>query len=67
MKEFAACTLIAVFAIAIGTGIGLNHATQSTEKRLGTAICKKLSGQYARLDGDPICINPAGGILKFYD
>ena len=67
MKEFIICGFIAIAAVVTGFGIGLNQGFETEQKKLGTAICKKLSGTYARLDGDPVCINPAGGILKFYD
>lgn len=37
------------------------------ERKLGTAVCKKLGGTFSRLDDKPVCLNPAGGVLKFYD
>lgn len=67
MKEIVTCGLIAVAAIFGGILAGATTQNGITEKKLGAAICKKLNGTFARLDGDPICVNAAGDILKFYE
>ncbi|HEY5798308.1 MAG TPA: hypothetical protein VIU82_25180 [Bosea sp. (in: a-proteobacteria)] len=65
--NYSVLTLVAVLLGGGATAGGNMLGTNNAETKLGTAICKKLSATFARLDGDPVCINPAGGILKFYE
>lgn len=63
-------SVLALIGLLLGGGAtagGNMFGTSKAETKLGTAICKKLNGTFARLDGDPICVNAAGGILKFYE
>lgn len=65
--NYSVLTLVALLLGGGATAGGNMLGSNSAETKLGTAICKKLNGSFARLDGDPVCINAAGGVLKFYD
>lgn len=67
MSTILSSVIISIAAIFLGGVLGAYSTIPAVEKKLGTAICKKLSGSYARLDDQPVCINAGGGILKFYD
>lgn len=63
-------SVLALVGLLLGGGAtagGSMFGTSTAETKLCTVICKKLDGTFARLDGDPICVNAAGGILKFYE
>lgn len=66
MKEKLALAAIACIAVGLGIFFGNVLGGTAEQRRLGTAICKKLSGKFALLDNKPVCIMPSG-IMRFYE
>lgn len=66
MKEKLALAAIACIAVGLGMFAGNLLGGMAEQKRLGTAVCKNMSGKFALLDSKPVCITPAG-IMRFYE
>lgn len=67
MREAPYIALISLAVMLGGVLIGYMTGIDGAEKRMATAICKKLESKFAKLDGDPVCLLPTGGVIRFFE